>query len=180
MKKNFKPKVHPPLAELFVVIIFLGSNTTIAQSFTIPKEHYYYMVKVRVARVIDGDTFVLSDSTHVRLLGVNTPELHKKSIEDTTFADSAANFLKRLIDGKTIKLTFDRNLYGIFGRLLAYAWLTDIHDKDSLFVQAELLKAGLARIFYYPKGMKYYYIFQNLKRTARRKRLGIWGINSRE
>ena len=177
MKKNL----------LFIVFIFLSSNVITAQSFTIPKEHYYYQVKVKVARVIDGDTFVLSDlpggeagSTHVRLLGVNTPELHKKSIEDTLFADSAANFLKRLIDGKTIKLTFDRELYGIFGRLLAYAWLTDIHDQDSLFIQAELLKAGLARVFYYPKGMKYYYIFQNLRRTARRKRLGIWGIRSKE
>ncbi|MFZ0456081.1 MAG: thermonuclease family protein [Ignavibacteriaceae bacterium] len=200
MKKNFEPKAHPLLAELFIVIILLFNNVLDAQSFTIPKEHYYYQaclrqsedsnsilfikptlasdrqVKVKVARVIDGDTFVLSDSTHVRLLGVNTPELHKTNIEDTLFADSAVHFLKMLIGGKTIKLTFDRGLYGIFGRLLAYAWLIDIHDKDSLFVQAELLKAGLARIFYYPKGMKYYYIFQNLKRTARRKRMGIWGI----
>ncbi len=168
---------------LFIVILNLSFRGLYAQSFTIPTEHYYYQVKVKVARVIDGDTFVLSDSTHVRLLGVNTPELHKKSTEDTfpkgmdsQFADSAAHFLKRLIDGKIIKLTFDKELYGIFGRLLAYTWLTDIHEKDSLFIQAELLKAGLARVFYYPKGMKYYYIFQNLKRTARRKRLGIWGI----
>jgi micrococcal nuclease len=196
MKKNFGPKIHPTM-ELFIVILFLFSEALTAQSFTIPREHYYYQIKVKVDSVIDGDTFVISDppidvaglpigkaglpigeagSTYVRLLGVDTPELLMKTIEDTLFADSAASFLKNLIEGKTIKLTFDRNLYGIFGRLLAYAWLTDIHDKDSLFIQAELLKAGLARIFYYPKGMKYYYIFQNLKRTARRKRLGIWGI----
>ncbi len=139
MKKNFEPKAHPLLAELFIVIIFLSSGVITAQAFTIPIEHYYYQaclrqsedsnsilfikptlasdrqVKVKVVRVIDGDTFVLSDSTHVRLLGVNTPELHKKSIEDTLFADSATHFLKRLIDGKNIKLTFDRNYTAFLG-----------------------------------------------------------------
>ena len=67
------------------------------------------------------------------------------------FADSAAAFLKNLIEGKIIKLTFDRELYDYYGRLLAYAWVLDVHGNDSLFVQAELLKAGLARIFHYPK-----------------------------
>ena len=110
------------------------------------------------------------------LIGLDTPELKKKSVEDSLFADSAAAFLKNLIDGKIIKLTFDGNLYDFFGRLLAYAWVLDVNGRDSLFVQAELLKAGLARIYHYPKEMKYYYVFQNLKRTARRKRLGIWGI----
>ena len=54
----------------------------------------------------------------VRLIGVNAPELEKKSVpeltalrEDFLFADSAAAFLKYLIEGKIIKLTFDRDLY---------------------------------------------------------------------
>ena len=120
---------------------------------------------------------------NVRLIGIDAPELVKKSVpeltasrEDSLFADSAAAFLKNLIEGKIIKLTFDRELYDSHGRLLAYAWVLDVHGNDSLFVQAELLKTGLARISNYPKEMKYYYIFQNLRRTARRKRLGIWGI----
>ena len=120
---------------------------------------------------------------NVRLIGVDAPELVKESVpeltaswEDSLFADSAAAFLKNLIEGKIVKLTFDRELYDYYGRLLAYAWVLDVNGNDSLFVQAELLKAGLARIFHYPKEMKYYYVFQNLKRAARRKRLGIWGI----
>jgi endonuclease YncB( thermonuclease family) len=161
---------------LFFLTVLMCSFYVFGQSFFIPKEHYYYQVKMKVARVIDGDTFVLVDSTHVKLLGVNTPELEEKNIEDSLFADSAAHFLKMLIDKKIVKLTFDRKLYGFYGRLLAYVWLTNTEGRDSLFIQAELLKAGLARMFYYPKTMKYYYIFQNLKRTARRKALGIWGI----
>ena len=147
-----------------------------AQSFLIPGEHYYYHVKVRAEKVIDGDTFVTADSDYIRLAGVNAPELSKRSVEDSLFADSVETFLTNLIEGKIIKLTFDRELYDYYGRLLAYAWVLDGSGNDSLFVQTELLKAGLVRIYHYPKVMKYYYIFQNLKRTAGRKRMGIWGI----
>ena len=175
----------------FVISLFLLIGGVLnAQSFTIPREHYYYKLKVKVAQVIDGDSFMLSDppdsntgSMNVRLIGVDAPELVKESVpeltaswEDSLFADSAAAFLKNLIEGKIVKLTFDRELYDYYGRLLAYAWVLDVNGNDSLFVQAELLKAGLARIFQYPKEMKYYYVFQNLKRAVRRKRLGIWGI----
>lgn len=135
---------------------------------------YGYTINKKVARVIDGDTFVLSDSQHVRMLGVNTPEIARLNKPAQPFADSAANFIKSLITGKKVKLTFDGSTYDIFGRLLCYVWLTNTSGKDSLFIQAELLKAGLARISHYPKGKRYYDLFYNLRRTARRNKLGIW------
>lgn len=135
---------------------------------------YGYTIKVKVARVIDGDTFVLSDSQHVRMLGIDTPELAHLSYPAEEYSDSAKILTGQLIDGKIIKLTFDGKSFDIFGRLLAYVWLTDINGKDSVFVQAELLKKGYARISYYPKGMRYYEIFYNLRRTAMKNNLGIW------
>jgi micrococcal nuclease len=135
---------------------------------------YGYTLKRTVARVIDGDTFVLTDSEHVRMLGINTPELARFGNPAEPYADSAKILTTQLINGKTIRLTFDGKSFGIFGRLLAYVWLTNIHGKDSVFVQAELLKKGYARISYYPKGMRYYAIFYNLRRTAMKKNLGIW------
>lgn len=133
-----------------------------------------YSITSKVARVIDGDTFVLSDSTHVRMLGINSPEVEHLGKPAQPFADSAFHLTKFFIEGKRIKLTFDGKTYDIFGRLLAYVWLTDRVGKDSLFIQAELLKAGLARISYYPKGKRYYDLFYNLRRTARKNHLGIW------
>ncbi len=113
----------------FVISLFLLIGGMLnAQSFTIPREHYYYELKVKAAQVIDGDSFILSDdnegSMSVRLVGVDAPELVKKSVEDSLFADSAAAFLKNLIEGKIIKLTFDRELYDSHGRLLAYGTRT--------------------------------------------------------
>ena len=162
-----------------IVLPFILFNTGNCQALP---QHlpYGYSIKATVARVIDGDTFVLSDSLHacpacrVRMLGINTPEIARLNKPAEPFADSAAHFIRSLIEGKKVKLTFDDNTYDIFGRLLAYVWLTDVTGKDSLWIQAELLKAGLCRISYYSKKKRYYDLFYNLRRTAMRNKLGIW------
>ncbi|MCL5030119.1 MAG: thermonuclease family protein [Bacteroidetes bacterium] len=158
---------------ILIALLLLLFNVSNCQSLPqyLP---YSYSIKSTVARVIDGDTFVLSDSQHVRMLGINTPEIARLNKPAQPFADSAAHFVKTLIEGKQVRLTFDENTYDIFGRVLAYVWLTDVTGKDSLWIQAELLKAGLCRISHYPKGKRYYDLFYNLRRTARRQHLGIW------
>ena len=50
-----------------------------------------------VRHVIDGDTFVLSDNQHVRLLGINAPELGKDGAPDQPLALDARTRLKNLI-----------------------------------------------------------------------------------
>ncbi len=135
---------------------------------------YGYSVKAKVARVIDGDTFVLSDSQHVRLLGINCPEVARLNKPAEPYSSEATLKTKSLIENKIVKLTFDGNSHDNFGRILAYVWLSDINGKDSIFVQAELLKQGLSRISHYPKGKRYYDLFYNLRRTAIRKKIGIW------
>ncbi len=135
---------------------------------------YGYQTTAKVARVIDGDTFVTVDSTHIRLLGVDTPELSSTDSINHKYAYSAKHLLDSLINKRTIKLTFESNTRDFFGRTLAYVWLTDKQGNDSLFIQAEILKRGYARIRYYPKGKRYYEIFYNLRRTAMKNNLGIW------
>ena len=128
----------------------------------------------KVQRVIDGDTFVLTIGEKVRLLSVDTPELDSKIIQEKNLAIRATELMKSYLEGKTIKLTFDGKTKDIFGRTLAYVWLRNKEGKDSLFIQAELLKAGLARILMYPKDKMYYHLFYNLRNTARKNKLGIW------
>ncbi|MCL5029914.1 MAG: thermonuclease family protein [Bacteroidetes bacterium] len=158
-----------------LLIVFFLLLFNVGKCQTLPHHlPYGYSLKAKVARVIDGDTFVLSDSQHVRMLGINTPEIARMGKSAEPFADSAFHFTWSLILGKPVKLTFDENTYDIFGRLLAYVWLTDVTGKDSLWIQAELLKAGLCRISHYPKGKRYYDLFYNLRRTAKKQHRGIW------
>ncbi len=163
-------------AELFLpVLIFLIllSTQLLGQD---PNFSYLYNFskKVFVSRVIDGDTFVLSDSQRVRMLGVDCPELERMGRPSEAFSTEAKQKIKSLIEHKTVKLTFDGRAFDVFGRLLAYVWLTDSKGKDSVFLQTELLKNGLARISYYTKEKRYYDLFYNLRNTARRNKLGIW------
>jgi len=156
----------------YLFLIILLNHNSIAQiPLTVP---YGYQNNSKVARVIDGDTFVLIDSQRVRLLGIDTPELSSSDSLYKFFADKSKIFLDSLINDKKVKLTFEYNTRDIFGRVLAYVWLTNKAGHDSIFVQAELLKKGYARIRYYPKGKRYYEIFYNLRRTAMNNNLGIW------
>ncbi|MEW6701552.1 MAG: thermonuclease family protein [Bacteroidota bacterium] len=158
---------------LLLIFLILLSTKLLGQNpnFAYP---YNYSKIVFVSRVIDGDTFVLSDSQHVRMLGVNCPEISRLNKPAEPYGNEAAAKTKSLINHKTVKLVFEGRAFDIFGRLLAYVWLTDSNGKDSVFVQAELLKAGLARISYYTKEKHYYALFYNLRNTARKNKLGIW------
>lgn len=167
------------MKQRIIIIIFilhlLLSSKVFGQNpnFSFPAN---YSKKVYVSRVIDGDTFVLSDSQHVRMLGVNCPEIARLNKSAEPFSNEATQKTKSLINHKIVQLTFDGKAFDIFGRLLAYVWLINSQGKDSLFVQAELLKEGLTRISYYTKDKRYYSLFYNLRNTARKKKLGIWSI----
>ncbi|KAF0139735.1 MAG: micrococcal nuclease [Stygiobacter sp.] len=155
---------------LILILIF---SQMLAQNpyFSFP---YNYSRMVHVSRVIDGDTFVLSDSQRVRMLGVDCPEISRYNKPAELFSMEASEKTRSLIEHKTVKLVFDGKAFDMFGRILAYVWLVDSKGKDSVFVQTELLKNGFARISYYPKEKRYYALFYNLRNTAMKKKLGIW------
>jgi micrococcal nuclease len=156
---------------ILLLIFFVTESLSQNPNYSYP---FGYTKTAFVSRVIDGDTFVLSDSQRVRMLGVDCPEIARQNKLAESFSKEASEKTKSLIEHKTVKLTFDGKAFDIFGRLLAYVWLSDSKGKDSVFVQAELLKNGFARISYYTKEKRYYSLFYNLRNTARKKKLGIW------
>ena len=157
---------------LALTILALLPTTIKAQiPYQVP---FGYTTTAKVSRIIDGDTFVLSDSSRVRLLGIDTPELNSKDTFYIPYANHSKLLLDSLINNKVVKLTFETKTRDMFDRILAYVWLRNATGQDSLFIQAEMLKRGLARIRYYPEGSKYYEIFYNLRASAMKNNLGIW------
>ena len=128
---------------------------------------------VRLARVSDGDTVVLlspgGEELKVRLAGIDTSELGS--------ADGfrAALFTAELLEGaRKIELETEPAhrtskhrigpLRDKYGRLLGWVWVTPAQG-DTLLLQEQLLRRGLARLYTdEPHGKLYY---ERLNRAAR-------------
>ncbi len=120
---------------------------------------------VKVRRVVDGDTFHVS----VRIIGVDTPETRHPRKSVGFFGKEAAAFLRKLIQGKTVRLELGRDPVDRYGRLLSYVYLP-----NGVFVNALLVAEGYARASPYPPNLKFADLFRELERKARAARKGIW------
>ena len=124
-----------------------------------------------VSRVLDGDTIILNNSEHVRLIGVDTTEKSHPLKPVEFFSKEATEFTKKLVEGKQVRLEFDKEKRGKYGRLLAYVYLL-----DGTFVNAEIIKQGYG--FAYTKyPFKYMETFVKLRKRGQEKQgrlLEIW------
>ena len=99
-----------------------------------------------VSRVIDGDTLELSTGERVRLIGVDAPEIGQPS------ASEATQFVRNLVEGRTVWLEADGNDTDAFGRLRRYVWLsvpTDVNCEQQVrtyMLNALLLEHGHASV----------------------------------
>jgi endonuclease YncB( thermonuclease family) len=116
-----------------------------------PNEDYerYHGQPVTVLRVIDGDTIdvdVPDDvqdklTTHVRLWGIDCPEVARGEQPAEPYADDATEFMRERIEGGTVVLFLETHqTRDKYQRLLAH-----IEGPGSENLNAALLKAGLAR-----------------------------------
>ena len=125
--------------------------------------------QARVQRVIDGDTVVLENGRHVRLIGINAPEYEpwKKIIQP--YGKEAKEFLTRLIDGKTVEIEEDVEKTDKYGRALAYLWLPDGRMANVLVV-----REGLARARYYKPNGAHRQEFSQEEKAAKAAQKGVW------
>lgn len=150
--------------------------------FKIPFGKSYDYTNVYVTRVVDGDTLELETRERVRLIGIDTPEMHdsnklykdaQRSKQDVNtikkMGKEAYEFTKKLVEAKRVSLEFDVERYDKYNRLLAYAYL-----KDGTFVNAEIVKQGYASTLTIPPNVKYAGLFLKLYREARENNRGLW------
>ncbi len=132
----------------------------------------------RVTRVADGDTIAVryaGRTVTVRLIGVDTPELgdrRRPGAPPQPFAREAADWLRRTLDGREVRLEYDRERTDRYGRTLAYVFLP-----DGTFVNRELVRQGYARAYTrFP--FKFREQFVADEATARREKRGLWATLS--
>lgn len=139
-----------------------------------------------VREVRDGDTFYTTSKAAVRLIGSDSPEICKTDAKgnlkeagcvDEAGAKAATAFLKKLIEGKEVVLVGDP-VYGdedYFNRKLRYVYVGDT------MVDMAMVSKGYAPVYSeLKKTAKFYDTLQAAQKTAKEKKLGIWGDGSAE
>jgi micrococcal nuclease len=126
--------------------------------------------------VTDGDTVRVrldgGQVERVRLIGIDTPELHDpRTVVECFAAEASAQTHRLLPTGTAVRLETDVEPRDRYGRLLAYVWRAD----DRLFVNDALVEGGWAVPYRYPPNVRYADRFSRLGREAREANRGLWG-----
>jgi len=171
------PLVSPRRA-LYAALSICAVLFLFAPSENIAEETRFFYV----SRVVDGDTVKLSDGRRVRLIGIDTPELHysdkllrdaKRSRRDILaiqeLGKMASAFTKGLCEGKKVRLEYDIEKKDRYGRTLAYVYL-----EDGTFLNGKILEEGYGQVMTIPPNVKYADYFLKLQRQARRDNKGLW------
>ncbi|HEX9860324.1 MAG TPA: thermonuclease family protein [Nitrospirota bacterium] len=143
-------------------------------------------ISATVVKVYDGDTILARKDGReekVRLIGIDCPEVweNEKFVRDMkrekrlepeevlALGRAAKEFTENACPpGTEVALELDEEGRDKYGRLLAYVWL------DGRMLNAELVRAGMAKLMTIPPDMKYAGRFRKLRDDARASGRGIW------
>jgi micrococcal nuclease len=128
-------------------------------------------VSARVTQHTDGDTLWLSGIGKVRLIGIDTPEVHG-AVE--CYGRRASAAVERLLPvGSEVRYRLGVEERDRYGRALAYVWLD-----DGRFLNRLLLARGLAQPLTVPPNTEYADRFAAVARQARRGGRGLWAADA--
>ena len=129
-----------------------------------------------VTRVVDGDTIVVrlngGERVHVRLIGIDTPEIaHAAGEVSDCYGRAAARITRRLADDRDVELRVGRERHDRYGRLLAYVEVVG----GAPDLERRLLELGAARTLAIAPNVDRAAAYAGVARAARADRRGLWG-----
>jgi micrococcal nuclease len=145
----------------------------------------------KVLTVYDGDTLgcdlngngqVERPEEEIRLLGVDSPEMHysRKNPShdsdhpvDEPFAPEASHWMETHTLGKVVYLEFDRRRSDRYERTLDYVYAG---PEEAVSLNARLLATGYAKILFMGKNRMHEDEFLSVEAEARRAGRGLWGM----
>ncbi len=128
-----------------------------------------------VKNVIDGDTVRLakpiSASHEIRLVGIQAPKLPlgRKGFKAWPLANESKRALEKLIKRQKLHIKFGGRRQDRHRRLLAH-----VFDQDNKWIQGELLRLGMARVYSFPDNRTRVAAMLKIERAARKAERGIW------
>ncbi len=125
--------------------------------------------------VTDGDIFrvdrAIDGATHVKLVGIQAPQRSNGRPDRFSWplAEQARDTLAALILNQGVVLEFTGPRADRHGRLLA-----QVYRDDGTWIQGEMLKRGMARVFTFADNRALAAEMLALEENARKRGLGIW------
>lgn len=128
---------------------------------------------VQIKSVIDGDTVILADNRHIRLIGINTPEINyrNKSRSEPGAEKAKVALIKLFHEQARFKLRYGKERLDKHGRTLAHIYL-----ENGLNIQAVMLKRGLALPLRIPPNLSLSKCYAAAALLARNKQKGLWSL----
>ncbi|TWU14158.1 Thermonuclease precursor [Symmachiella macrocystis] len=124
-----------------------------------------------VKRAVDGDTLLLANGNRVRLIGVDTPETKHPDLPVQPFGPEASEYTRNRVQGKRVRLEFDKEREDDYGRILAYVYINDE------LLNEELIRGGYGRaITHFPFSAAKKRLFRQAEQDAKREHRGIWSL----
>jgi endonuclease YncB( thermonuclease family) len=133
-----------------------------------------HLEQSHVRYVIDGDTVILDSGRHIRIVGLNAPEIGHHGAPDEAYARAARRRLKKLLarTDNQVQWSVAPERRDHYGRTLAHIY---VHGKDATRV---LLKDGLAAVIAIPPNVRRAACYATAERVAREHRVGLWSHDS--
>jgi len=130
-----------------------------------------YRYKHHVVKVYDGDTIILKNGQHVRLLGINTPEINSHFRQGEQGGEQAKMWLQQKIESRDVYLEYDQQQSDKYDRVLANVFL-----ENGEYINQSLLESGLAILSIIPPNLRYSDDLQQAQQQAENNKLGIWAL----
>jgi len=174
-----KTKNSVILAAVFVFIIIASNvNKGIAGRQPVPApappaqpiQAQHVPETFTVARVIDGDTFKLSNGQVVRYIGIDAPETVDPVKPVQCFGPQASDEDKKLVEGKEVTLVKDISETDKYGRILRYVYV------GNLFVNDYLVRNGFARVETIAPDVAFEHQFEAAQLEAQKNSRGLWAV----
>lgn len=126
-----------------------------------------------VREVVDGDTVLLESGLVVRLIGIQAPKLAlgREGFEDWPMGEEARTTLAAIALGHTVEVRYGGETLDRYGRSLGQLFVT---GETPVWVQAEMLRAGMARVYSFPDNRACLGELLAAETHARAMSLGIW------
>ncbi|MEP3653898.1 MAG: thermonuclease family protein [Litorimonas sp.] len=132
----------------------------------------------RVVRVIDGDSFVMAldggQEVSVRLSAIQAPRTAQRAAKAWPYAYEARAGLSALIKGRVVQLFYGGETRDRFERAVAQVYTMDSFGQPDLWVQGEMVRLGLARVYSWKGELADMAALYALETEARDRSRGLW------